>query len=89
MDLKLIMSTFFLVFLAELGDKTQLATFCLAAKEGSKISIFLGAATALVLTSLIAVLLGLGFSKMVPQHYIKIGAGLLFITFGIFMICSK
>lgn len=89
MDVKLFLSTFMLVFLAELGDKTQLATFCLAANNESKLSVFLGAAGALVLTSILAVLLGLGCGKIVPQHYIKLSAGILFIIFGAIMIVSK
>jgi putative Ca2+/H+ antiporter (TMEM165/GDT1 family) len=59
MDLKLLLTTFGLVFLAELGDKTQLATFCFSADcEDYRLSVFLGSAGALVLSSLIAVFLG-------------------------------
>jgi len=64
MDFKIMLTTFGMVFLAELGDKTQLATFSLSA----------------VLSSLIAVLFGAAFSRFVPAHYIKIGAGLFFIV---------
>ena len=89
MDLKLLMSTFVLVFLAELGDKTQLATFCLAAKDGSRLSVFLGAAGALVLTSLIAVSCGFFVGNIIPQHYLRFGAAFLFIVFGFLMLFSK
>ena len=65
MDIKLIMTTFGLVFLAELGDKTQLATFCLPADAAScRLSVFLGSAGALVLSSLIAVLFGDAISRL-------------------------
>jgi putative Ca2+/H+ antiporter (TMEM165/GDT1 family) len=86
MHFKLILTTFGLVFLAELGDKTQLATFCLSAETGSRISVFLGAAGALVLSSLIAVLFGGAISKLIPPHFIKIGAGAFFIGVGLWML---
>jgi putative Ca2+/H+ antiporter (TMEM165/GDT1 family) len=82
MDIKLLMTTFGLVFLAELGDKTQLATFCFSADCDSRISVFLGSAGALVLSSLIAVVFGAAVSRYVPPNYIKIGAGLFFVIVG-------
>lgn len=74
---------FALVFLAELGDKTQLATFCFSADcENTRLSVFLGAAGALVLSSLIAVLLGAGVSRFVSPAVIKVAAGIFFIAVG-------
>ena len=87
MDLKLLLTTFGTVFLAELGDKTQLATFCFAAESNSRLPVFLGSAGALVLTSLLAVVLGCEASKLIPTHYIKMGAGILFIVLGLWMVC--
>jgi len=87
MDLKLLLTTFGMVFLAELGDKTQLATFCFAAEGKSRLAVFLGSAGALVLTSLLAVILGCEASKLIPTNYIKIGAGILFIVLGLWMVC--
>jgi putative Ca2+/H+ antiporter (TMEM165/GDT1 family) len=86
MDLKLLLTTFGLVFLAELGDKTQLATFCFSADCNSRTSVFLGSAGALVLSSLIAVLFGAAVSRFIPPNYIKIGAGLFFVMVGIWML---
>ncbi len=77
-----------MIFLAELGDKTQLATFCISADSDSKISVFLGSAGALVLSSLIAVLFGTAVGRFLPANYIKIGAGLIFVVVGIGMIIS-
>ena len=86
MDFKVFITTFSMIFLAELGDKTQLATFCFAADCDSKLSVFLGSAGALILTSLIAVLLGSVLNKFIPENFIKIGAGAAFIVLGVFMI---
>ena len=89
MNFKLLMTTFGLVFLAELGDKTQLATFCLSADCGSsRISVFLGSAGALVISSLIAVFFGDAISKFIPANYIKIGAGAFFVLVGICTLLS-
>lgn len=82
MDIKLFMTTFGLVFLAELGDKTQLATFCFSADCDSRLSVFLGSAGALVLSSFLAVMFGAAISRVVPPSYIKIGAGLFFVLVG-------
>jgi putative Ca2+/H+ antiporter (TMEM165/GDT1 family) len=88
MDFKVLIATFGLVFLAELGDKTQLATLLLSADNKSKISVFAGSAIALVLCSLLAVILGAGLSKWIPQHLIKLSAGILFIAFGVWTLIS-
>ncbi len=89
MDLKMLLTTFGLVFLAELGDKTQLATFCFSADcEDSRLSVFLGSAGALVLSSLIAVLLGAGVSRFVSPTAIKLGAGVFFLVVGTWTIYS-
>jgi putative Ca2+/H+ antiporter (TMEM165/GDT1 family) len=88
MDFKLIATTFTMVFLAELGDKTQLATFCLSADTRSSLSVFLGSAGALVLSSFLAVLCGTAFSRFIPPHMIKMAAGLFFIGAGIWTMNS-
>jgi putative Ca2+/H+ antiporter (TMEM165/GDT1 family) len=88
MDYKLILTTFGLVFLAELGDKTQLAAFCLSADCDSKLSVFIGSALALVLSSLLAVLCGGLVARLVPPQYIKIGAGVFFIVVGLWTVFS-
>jgi putative Ca2+/H+ antiporter (TMEM165/GDT1 family) len=85
-DFKVFFTTFAMIFLAELGDKTQLATLSFAAESKSTVSVFLGSAVALVLSSLLAVLVGTGLNRFVPANYIKTGAGVLFIVLGVWMI---
>ena len=86
MDIKVMMTTFGMIFLAELGDKTQLATFCFAAENKSWLSVFIGSAGALILTSLLAVATGCTVSKFIPANYIKMGAGVLFVGLGLWMV---
>ena len=90
MDLKLFFTVFGTIFLAELGDKTQLAVMALAAQNHrGLLSIFLGAVLALALTSLIGVLLGGVVAKYVSASIIQYVAGGLFIVIGIFIILGK
>lgn len=86
---KTILSTFLLVFLAELGDKTQLSTMALASKSSSIWYVFIGSAAALVLSSLIGVLAGSVINRYVPQNYIQIGAGLSFLVIGALLLLGK
>ena len=86
MDIKVLLTTFGMIFLAELGDKTQLATFSFAAENSSRLAVFIGAASALVLTSLLAVVGGSIITKWISPNIIRIGAGALFIILGCWMI---
>ncbi len=86
MDLKLMATTFVTVFLAELGDKTQLATLTFAAESKSRWMVFFGAAAALVTTSAIAVLAGEAVSKVVPVLWLKRAAGAAFLAIGLWTL---
>jgi Ca2+/H+ antiporter, TMEM165/GDT1 family len=81
MDWKLFASTFAAIFLAEMGDKTQLATMSLAAGS-SRWVVFAAAATALVATSAVAVIAGEAVARVVPAIWVKRAAGLLFVLLG-------
>ncbi|MBI4819628.1 MAG: TMEM165/GDT1 family protein [Deltaproteobacteria bacterium] len=85
MDLRLLGSTFVSIFLAELGDKTQLATMGLST-QGSRWTVFLGSALALVVSSALAVLAGDLISRVVPPIWLRRGAGALFVVMGILLI---
>lgn len=87
--IKSIFTAFLLVFIAELGDKTQLSTMLLASRSKSIWHTFIGAAFALVLTSLLGVLAGSVINKYIPQAYIQIISGTVFIIIGILLVFGK
>jgi putative Ca2+/H+ antiporter (TMEM165/GDT1 family) len=89
MDWKLFSVTFVTVFFAEMGDKTQLATLALAGESKKMLTVFLGAASALVIATLIGVLLGGVLSRYVPENIIRKVAALFFIVTGIFFFFGK
>jgi putative Ca2+/H+ antiporter (TMEM165/GDT1 family) len=88
-DLKAFAVTFGLVFLAELGDKTQLTTMMLAARARAPILIFIAAGLALLLSSLIGVVFGEALTRLVPLRYIQIGAGVAFVLIGGILLMGK
>jgi len=79
-------STFLMIFLAELGDKTQLSTFAFASEAKSPLSVFLGASLALVCTSFLGVVLGGVLGRLVPERIMKFAAALVFLGFGVWTL---
>ena len=83
MDWKVFLTVFAAVFIAELGDKTQLATMLFAAdREVSKLTVFLAASAALVLASAIGVLAGSLLANTVDERILHYVAGVGFILIG-------
>ena len=89
MDWKIFGTAFITLFLAELGDKTQLAIITMTAKTDSKIAVFLGASLALVVVSLIAVLLGGLLSQYIPTEWLQRIVAVAFIVIGVLMLFGK
>jgi putative Ca2+/H+ antiporter (TMEM165/GDT1 family) len=87
MDMKVLLTVFTAVFIAELGDKTQLATLLFAAdKEVSKWTVFTGASLALVVASGIGVLAGGMLSQHVSARYLQYCAGIGFVAIGVWTL---
>ena len=77
------------VALAELGDKTQLAIFCLASRTKSTLKLLLGVTLAFAIADGLAIILGDLLTKVIPAASIKLGAGVIFILFGILTLVIK
>ena len=86
MDLKIIGTTFMTLFLAEMGDKTQLAVLSLTAASKQPLSVFVGAVSALLLVTAVGVLVGEGLTQAIPEAILHKGAALLFILIGVVML---
>ncbi|MEK6550026.1 MAG: TMEM165/GDT1 family protein [Pseudomonadota bacterium] len=87
MDIKVLLTVFAVVFVAELGDKTQLATMLFAAdKNVSKWTVFLGASLALIVASGLGVLAGSAISQYVSEKYLHYIAGIGFVAIGIWTL---
>ena len=89
MDWKIFGTAFFTLFLAELGDKTQLAVITMTASTESKLSVFLGAAAALVVVTLIGVLVGGILSEYIPTEWLQRIVAAAFIVIGVLMLLGK
>lgn len=89
MDWKLALTAFGTVFLAELGDKTQLATLAFATTGRSRWAVFIGAACALVVTSAIAVLAGEAVARAVPPILLKRASGVAFVVIGLWVLWTS
>ena len=89
MDLRSVASVFSLVFVAELGDKTQLATMALVAGGKPRIAVFVGASLALVVTTALGVIFGEAITRLISPLWIRRLAGALFIVLGRLILAGK
>ncbi len=89
MDWKIFASAFVTLFLAELGDKTQLAVITMTAKTDSKLSVFLGASLALVAVTALGVLFGGILTQYIPTEWLQRIVAAAFIIIGVLMLFGK
>lgn len=90
MDVKLFATVFATVFIAELGDKTQLATLLYASDASHpKLTVFAASSAALIATSGIAVLAGSFVSESVDPKIVRWAAGLGFVAVGLWILLGR
>ena len=82
----ILITTFSTIFLAELGDKTQLATLMLSAQSGRPLIIFIGAALALISTSLLGVLIGRWIANNLPRQRFTVLSGIIMLSLGLYLV---
>ena len=83
--LSIFFTTFTTIFIAELGDKTQIATLMLSAESGEPIIVFLGSSLALISSSIVGVLIGKWVSKKISPSKFALFTGALMILISIFL----
>ena len=84
--ISILITSFSTIFLAELGDKTQLATLILSAQSGRPVIIFIGAALALISTSLLGVLIGRWIANNLPRQRFTLVSGIIMLSLGLFLV---
>ena len=89
MDLRVMLTTFGIIFLAEMGDKTQLAAMTMSAQTKKPWAVFIGASLALTAVSAVGVLVGSVIGDYVPLIWIKRAAATAFILIGVLMLLGK
>jgi putative Ca2+/H+ antiporter (TMEM165/GDT1 family) len=89
MDLRVLLTTFGVIFLAEMGDKTQLAAMTMAAQTKKPWAVFLGAAVALAAVSALGVIVGSVLGNYIPLEWVKRLAAIGFILIGVLMLFGK
>ncbi|MDR1922450.1 MAG: TMEM165/GDT1 family protein [Candidatus Adiutrix sp.] len=89
MRLKVMAPIFSSVFMAELGDKTQVATVLfIAGGTATALEVFLASSLALVASTLLAVLFGAAVGRLISPRLLKVAAGLVFMIIGAYFICQ-
>jgi putative Ca2+/H+ antiporter (TMEM165/GDT1 family) len=89
MDWRVMLTTFGVIFLAEMGDKTQIAAMTMAAEKKRPWEVFIAASLALVAVSAIGVLVGNALGQYLPLVWIKRAAGAAFIVIGALILSGK
>ena len=90
MLITLLFTTYITVFLAEMGDKTQLTTITLSSTTNKPLAVFIGSSTALILATLLGALAGGSIANLIPDYLLKMLSGIVFLIIGVnFLSQSK
>ena len=89
MLLTLLFTTFVTVFLAEMGDKTQLTTITLSSTTNKPLAVFIGSSFALILATLLGALAGGSIANLIPAFMLKLLSGLVFLIIGINLLAQS
>ena len=82
----ILITSFSTIFLAEIGDKTQIATLILSAQSGRPLIIFIAAAVALIFTSLLGVVIGQWIANNFPRQTFTLVSGIIMISLGVYLL---
>ncbi len=88
MNTKVLLASFCLVFLAELGDKTQLTALAFSTSTRSPWSVFLGTSLALICTTALAVICGEALSRWVPERVLHLASAVMFVLVGLVLLVN-
>ncbi len=89
MILTLLFTTFFTVFLAEMGDKTQLTTITLSSTTNKPLAVFIGSSLALISATLLGALAGGSIANLIPAFLLKLLSGIVFLIIGINLLLQS
>ena len=89
MLLTLLFTTFVAVFLAEMGDKTQLTTITLSSTTNKPLAVFIGSSVALILATLLGALAGGSIANLIPAFLLKLLSGIVFLIIGIKLLAES
>ena len=89
MLLTLLLTTFVTVFLAEIGDKTQLTTITLSSTTNKPLAVFIGSSMALIIATLLGALAGGSIANLIPAFILKLLSGIVFLIIGINLLAQS
>ena len=89
MLLTLLFTTFVTVFIAEMGDKTQLTTITLSSTTNKPLAVFFGSSIALILATLLGALAGGSIANLIPAFLLKLLSGIVFLIIGINLLAQS
>jgi len=89
MLITLLFTTFVTVFLAEMGDKTQLTTITLSSTTNKPLAVFIGSSVALILATLLGALAGGSIANLIPAFILKLLSGIVFLIIGVKLLAES
>ena len=89
MLITLLFTTFVTVFLAEMGDKTQLTTITLSSTTNKPLAVFIGSSVALILATLLGALAGGSIANLIPAFLLELVSGIVFLLIGLNLLTQS